>query len=310
MIICLGTTPAKQRTLTFSSFAIDAVNRATSVRESASGKVTNVARVLTTLGAPATATGFLGGEAGAFLQRDMDAAGMKHDFIVTSAETRTCTTLVDESNGTATELVEEAKPVERRDWDELLEKVDCLLNNATMLVMSGTLAPGGPTDFYAKCVRRAAVKNVRAIVDASGEPLKLALPSRPFVVKPHRSELAKTLGVSIDSDASLRDAMMRMIDAGPTWCIVTMGGEGVVATDGTRFLRANVPKVNVINPIGSGDSFAAGLAASMSLDQDMTSAIKLATACGVANAMTPVAADVRLEDVKRLEKQVQVDDWN
>ena len=242
MIICLGTTPAKQRTLTFSSFAIDAVNRATSVRESASGKVTNVARVLNTLGAPATATGFLGGDAGAFLRLDMDAAGIRHDFIVTSVETRICTTLINESNSTATEIIEEAKPVEQKDWDALLEKLDRLLQSAVMLVLSGTLAPGGRTDFYAECIRRAAMKNVRTIVDASGEPLKLALPLSRSSLSPTARNSQRRWVSRSTSDTSLRDAMKRMIEAGPTWCVVTMGGEGAVATDGTRFLRANVPK--------------------------------------------------------------------
>ena len=62
MILCLGTTPTVQRTIFLKRLEIDAVNRAHSVIESASGKALNVARVLTTLGKPCVALGFAGGD--------------------------------------------------------------------------------------------------------------------------------------------------------------------------------------------------------------------------------------------------------
>lgn len=312
MIICLGTTPAKQRTMTFASLNVDAVNRARSVTESASGKVINVARVLRALSAPAIATGFLGGDAGAFTRRDMDAVGIAHDFVSVDVETRTCVTVVDESAGTATELIEEARRVERSSWDALLAKLDQLIggSNAKILVLSGTLAPGGSDDFYAECVRRASHAGVRSIVDASGQPLNLALNAKPFIVKPNRTELGKTLGATVDSDASLRDAMKRTIDRGPAWVVVTLGGDGVVASDGQSFWRVRSPKVEVVNPIGSGDSFAAGLAASLLRGNDVPESLLLATACGVANAMTSIAGHVHAEDVERLMRSLRVESWN
>ena len=50
MILCLGTTPTMQRTMLFPRVRIDEVNRAAEVREYASGKSVNVAKVLKTLG--------------------------------------------------------------------------------------------------------------------------------------------------------------------------------------------------------------------------------------------------------------------
>ena len=111
MILTLSTTPALQRTMTFANLSIDAVNRATNVREFASGKGINVARVVHTLTHACVATGFLGGDRGAFCRRDMDACGIKHDFVTVAANTRMCITLVDEQKRTATELIEEASPV-------------------------------------------------------------------------------------------------------------------------------------------------------------------------------------------------------
>ena len=50
MILCVGGTPAMQRTLHFDHLDIGEVNRAREVRVTASGKVTNAARAVTVLG--------------------------------------------------------------------------------------------------------------------------------------------------------------------------------------------------------------------------------------------------------------------
>src|SRR5687767_7837243 len=172
MILCLGTTPADQRTMTFASLQLDAVNRAASVTRTASGKSINVARVARTLGADVVAAGFVGGDAGPFMRRDLDSAGIRHDFVDVTPATRACITVVDESTGTATELIEESKEVEPDAWDRLVDRLDAHLRTADVLVLSGTLTPRAPQDFYGRCVARAALHGVRAIVDATGEPLK------------------------------------------------------------------------------------------------------------------------------------------
>ena len=76
MILTVGTTPALQRPMTFDHLHIDAVNRAANVREYASGKSINAARVIHTLGGPCVATGLLGGDSGDFCRLDMDRAAL------------------------------------------------------------------------------------------------------------------------------------------------------------------------------------------------------------------------------------------
>lgn len=306
MIVCLGTTPAVQRIMTFASLRVDGVNRAIRVTHSASGKSLNAARVAHTLGEPVIATGFVGGDAAPFIRKDLDAAGIGHDFVVVEPTTRTCVTAIDESTGTATELIEESKPVEPEAWNQLAQKLESLLPAATVLVLSGTLPPGAPQDCYARCIRQGGAHGARAIVDATGEPLRHALAAKPYVAKPNRAELGKTLGIDTSTDAGLRDAMKQLITAGATWAVVTAGGEGVMVSDGSAFWRVTVPHVNVISPIGSGDAFAAGLAVGLLRGHPVSEACVLATACGAANAMTPAPGVVRPADVERLRRAITV----
>src|SRR5438046_1242556 len=104
MILCLGTTPTVQRTMTFERLLLDHVNRAATVLESASGKSLNVARTLDTLGAEVLAVGFLGGDTGKLVRDDLAAANIAHEFLEVAPRTRTCTTVIDRATNTVTEL--------------------------------------------------------------------------------------------------------------------------------------------------------------------------------------------------------------
>ena len=298
-----------QRTMVFQRLHVDGVNRAIEVSEHASGKSINVARVLHTLGEEAMAAGFLGGDSGTFIRDDLAATNIAHEFISVTPPTRMCITVRDASNNTATELVQEASEVEKPAWGKLRQRVAELMPRAKVLVLSGSLPPGAPQDFYAYCVNRATESAVMSIVDAAGEPLRKALASKPLAVKPNRSELAKTLDTPIESDAALRDAIKQLIALGPAWAVVTEGKAGAVVSDGEKFWRVRSPKVEAINPIGSGDALAAGLASAISRGQRLPEACKLAVACGAANALTPVAGVVRPEDVAELIERVEIENW-
>src|SRR5439155_3913058 len=131
----------------------------------------------------------------------------------------------------------------------------------------------------------AVAAGIKVVLDAKGEPLKLALASQPTVVKPNRGELEDTVGATIDSDDSLKDAMRKLIAAGPRWCVVTAGGGKTIVSDGQSFWQLSSPRVPVISPIGSGDSLAAGLTAAIVAGETVPQACRLATAFGAANAL-------------------------
>jgi len=298
-----------QRTLVFSRVEIDAVNRAVEVYETASGKSLNVARVLHTLGQEVLASGFVGGDSGRFIRAELSAAEIAHDFVSVTPKTRTCVTMIDQATGATTELVEESKQVDAAAWDALRGTIQSHLRSAKLVVLSGSLPPGAPRDFYRWCIERANESGAAVIVDAAGEPLRLALVAGPMIVKPNRSELAKTLGIAIETDAALRDAIKRLVESGAKWAVITEGKAGAVISDGEQFWRFRAPVVKAINPIGSGDSLAAGIACGIARGQDMLDAVKLGIACGAANAETITAGVVDRDRVRELTDRVEVEPW-
>ena len=299
MILCLGTTPTVQRSLIFDRVTVDGVNRARAVHEYASGKSVNVARVAQAMGSGAVATGFAGGDRGAFLLRELAAAGINHDFVAFAGDTRLCTTVIDEWAGTATELVEEHPAVGPDAWAALEAKFASLVIAARVCVLSGSLATGGPADFYARCLRHAAAMGCRAILDARGEPLRQALQQQELIVKLNREELAATVGRSLEDAADLQDAMAEVRPPGGA-VIVTLGSAGAAAFDGKDFWDVRSPSAKAVSAVGSGDAFAAGLAVGLLRGQAISDACALAAACGAANALSPLAGFVRPEDVAAL----------
>jgi fructose-1-phosphate kinase PfkB-like protein len=69
VILCVGGTPAMQRTLRFESLESGGVNRAYEVHVTAAGKAVNAAQAVAALGGEVLLATFLGGDPGRFISR-------------------------------------------------------------------------------------------------------------------------------------------------------------------------------------------------------------------------------------------------
>src|SRR5438552_4023422 len=214
MILCIGPTPATQRVMIFRKLVLDAVNRAATTLDRAAGKSVNVAKVLKSLGEEPLAAGFLGGERGQNLKSLLTRKGIGMDFVQVAAPTRQCVTVIDQSNATQTELVEESQPVSPQDYDALESIVRSRVQGCQAVVMSGTLTPGGPVDFYLRCTQIANAVGAFSVVDAQGTPLTESLKAAPGLVKPNRTELAATVGRELPDERAVTSAMRELRERG------------------------------------------------------------------------------------------------
>lgn len=308
MILCIGATPAAQRVMLFRRLTLGAVNRAATTLEDAAGKSVNVAKVLQALGRHPLATGFIGGQRGEWLRAALAAKGIELDFITVAAHTRQCLTVLDESAGASTELVEESRPLPPSDYEQLAALVRRRLDSpCRAVVMSGSLTPGGPVDFYRRCTQLAHEAAVLSVVDAQGPALLAALPARPGLVKPNRSELAATLDRPLENEAAVLTAMRDLHAHGAQRVVVTAGKDPTLAFDGNHAWRIHPPRINALNPIGSGDAFTAGLVWRLLRGEDLGEAGRWATAAGAADALTLLPGELTLTEVERLAAAVTVE---
>ena len=173
--------------------------------------------------------------------------------------------------------------------------------------MSGTITPGGPPDLYFHGTQIAHEAGAIAVVDAQGPALLETLRAKPELVKPNRSELAATLGRELKDEAAVLATIRELCQCGAQRVVVTAGKDPGLAFDGQHWWRVHPPRIDAVNPIGSGDAFAAGLVVSLLRGEDLGEACRWASAAGAANALTLLAGEVRREDVEQLAARSRVE---
>lgn len=299
-ILCLGPTPAAQRVMVFPKLTRNAVNRTAMALDTAAGKSVNVAKVLKALGGHPVALGFLGGGRGDFVRSQLAGRNIQMDFLPVTANTRECLTILDESDGACTELVEESHPVSAADYEKLEARVRQYLVQCRAIVLSGSLTPDGPRDFYSRCVSLARAQRVISVVDASGTPLAEALRAGPGLVKPNRSELAATVGRRLEDETAVLSAMRELQERGAQRVVVTAGAGAVLAWDGRNAWKITVPTIHPRNPIGSGDAFTAGMVWRLLRGEDLGEACRWGAAVGAANALSLLPGEIDFAEVGAL----------
>jgi tagatose 6-phosphate kinase len=297
MILAAGLTPAYQQVLVFDNFRLGEVNRARQAFKCASGKVLNVGLALHHLGGPSMTLALIGGLEGECIDREFSSLGVGHRWVRSPNSTRVCTTILNRSNGTATELVENALPVEAEQLDQFGAAFTELARTARFVVLSGSLPAGAPKTFYREVIGRT---GARIILDASGQELLAALPLKPFCVKPNREELSRTLGRDLKTDSDLKAAMRKIQELGAEWVIVSQGSQVLWAGGEGKLFNFHPAEVPAINPIGSGDCLAAGIAWALRRGTEMPDAICFGMAAAAENASTILPARLDPDRVRAL----------
>lgn len=284
MILVAGLTPAWQQIAVLDRLRIGEVNRAREVHWCASGKVLNVGLALTQLDANVHTLSLVGsGAAGEVTRRDMADLGVDVRWIESNAPQRVCTTLLDRESGQTTEIVENSAPASEAEliaFEAAFAK-EAAQTNAKLLILTGSLPTGAPRDFYATLLSHV---QAPAILDVRGEELLAALTHRPLVVKPNREELGHTVRRELSTDEDVWQAMSQVNALGAEWVVVTNGACEVFASRGDERFRFQPSQVRVVNPIGCGDCFTAGLAWALQRGDDMPTAIRSGIAAAAQNA--------------------------
>ncbi|MFV0444608.1 MAG: 1-phosphofructokinase family hexose kinase [Planctomycetaceae bacterium] len=304
MILSAGLTPAWQRTLVFDRLLPGEVNRATQAVESASGKVLNVGRACRALNASVTTLSVCGGLTGTAMQAEWVRDQISARWVETPAATRTCTTLIDRRTETVTELVENALPLRAEDLGRYLQAFAEEAAAADVVVLTGSLPPQTPTDFYAVLMQKAAG---RMILDVRGPELRGALPLHPWLVKPNRAELEQTVGRGVRSETDILSAMRELNQAGAEWVLVTDGPRALWITSLNEQHRILPPQnIETVNPIGCGDCLAAGVAVGLIEGMSVVDAAILGVAAAAENATQLLPARFNRDSVDARREQGNV----
>ncbi len=286
-IFCLTPNPAFDRIQKIPGFKPGEVWRARALTLSPGGKGVNVARAVKTLGGQALCAGFLGGHTGRLQALLMEQEGLESAWTWVDDETRVTVVVVDPESGQTTVLNEEGPLVTTHDWEHLKNDVLRLSAQAEIICVNGSLPRGLSPDLMADLLRSLLRARRKVWVDSSGPTLKACVEAFPAVVKVNSLEAAALLGWREFEDvATAHSAAHTIQQNGISKVILTLGKNGAVLASDAGVWYAKPPALKIVCPIGSGDSFLAGLATAMLNDLTDGEALRHGVAAGSANALS------------------------
>jgi 1-phosphofructokinase family hexose kinase len=308
-LLCVALSPSVDVTYVVDQLAAGRIHRPDAVRRVAGGKGFNVARAARGLGAAVTAAGIVGGHAGRWLGDALRAEGVPAELVAGRTETRTCVSIMDTEAGVLSEVYEPATPVDATEWAALARVVRT--HRGSWVTLSGSLPAGAPDGAAVRLARAARGRGALVALDTHGAALADALDAVD-VVKVNAAEAAGLLGGPPTEPRELAAALLARV-ATPWLAVVTAGADGAVAAlrapAGVLVLHAGAPPTAAAFPVGSGDSFLAGLVTGLMADRSpagVAAALRLGVATGTANAAVPGAAVFDRAHVAELAEQVRI----
>lgn len=281
------------------------VMRAAEVDNTPGGKGIHVANVATILGEDCIATGYLGGKSGEFISEKLQDYGIKQDFVQVAGETRSCLAIITES-GAQTEILEPGPTVTQEEQEAFGDKYQELLSKAAVVAASGSMPKGLPGDFYGQLINLARKAGKPFLLDTSGEALIQGIKAQPYFVKPNNDEIKVLVGAELRSDEDIVHVLQKFMEDGIKLPVISLGAQGSMAGYNQHVYKITVPKIQCKNPVGSGDSFVAGIAVGIERGMAIEDVLSLGAACGTANAMEDESGFVRKEVVEELFPQIKI----
>jgi 6-phosphofructokinase 2 len=267
----------------------------------------NVARAIRKLGGASRAFFPSGGPAGALLCTLLDGEGVSYRTFPIAGWTRENTNITERVTRRQFRFVLPGPTLHEREWQSILDELGALAPAPRYLVVSGSLPPGVPADFYARLARIAVRQGVKLVLDASGEPLQRAIAEGVSVLKPSLREFEELTGETGCEESRLPVLARRLIDEGRCEVLIlSLGARGVFWMSASGRGRLASPAVPVRSSVGAGDSMVAGVVLSLARGHTLAEAIRVGVAAGAASVMNPGTELCRPEDVERLYGEVAV----
>lgn len=283
MILTVTLNPAVDRTIYLNNLTVGQVNRVIGSRQDAGGKGINVSKSITALGGKSIAFAVLGGQNGEYIARNVAARGIELTEFRIDGETRQNIKIVDLSNDAYTDINEPGPELNGGSSERIQEAILSRLTAGTVLVLSGSAAPGIAPDIYRRLSEEAARRGCPVILDADDRLLAEALKGRPRLVKPNIHELEALVGRTLNGFAEIVEAAFGILSEGAGAVVVSMGKEGAIWVDRQQAFHIESMNVTVKSTVGAGDAMVAALALGLETGLEPEETMRLAAASSAAS---------------------------
>lgn len=228
------------------------------------------------------------------------------NFFLTEGCARINTTLLEKSTKMVTHFNSVGSRGSTRIQDKFEKFIENIMKAGDLWVFSGSIPTNMDDDSYAKIIEYANSIDVRCALDTSGIPLKYGIQAKPMILSPNQSELENITDEPVDGIRHLALKGKRLVDAGIPYVFITLGEDGVIALNRETCLLCTPPAVEIVDTVGCGDSFLAGVIVAMERGFNFHEVCRLAVASGTSNAMHEGPGEIEQDQVWALMEDVVV----
>ena len=273
----------------------------------------NVARVVHRLGGSVNALWLGGGSTGDQLSDMLNAESVPHQRIQCAQATRLGFSVHETQSGRDFRFVLPGPTADPAALSQVLQALSMPTPDCRYWVVSGSLPPEAPQDFYADIAKLAHVQNKKLVLDASGPALMAAMRVGVYMVKPSLREMEEAVGRPLPTMPQRLAAAREWLALG--WCEVvalSLGPEGALLVTAQGAWHAPGLDVPVRSTIGAGDTFVGAFVSTVDQMHPDTSpstlcqALRHAMAASAAALASLGTALCQAEEVATLLDAVQV----
>tara|TARA_R110002072_G_scaffold4663_3_gene32413 strand:- start:18950 stop:19867 length:918 start_codon:yes stop_codon:yes gene_type:complete len=293
--------PAVDMFATTERFYDDSKTRCRIVSRSPGGGGINVARNLQRLGLKVMAVYPAGGHHGDLLENMLRQEGLPAMRVPIDCETTQNIALSESATGKNLHLVFPGAVLTRPEWQACQDAIEKLQPGPRMLVISGSLPPEIPTDFFAQVIRQCHQQGVKVVLDTSGPALQHALDAGVYLAKLNREDFtAQGYGGEDTPQARIRMMRQMVVNGMAEHLVLTLGPNGaLLASRSGECLHVRPPPVTVVSHAGAGDSFVSVMTCKLFQNHPVAEAFAYGVAAAASAISTP---GNQLEDLDWLEE--------
>jgi len=306
MIYTLTANPSLDRTFVVPHLKVGEYNRGQVTKLDPGGKGINVSRNLREMGVDSIIVGYFGGSTGQALVDKLQKHGFTVEALPVTGETRSNITLIESDNGRWTKLNEYGPEISPQMAEALLDFAREHTQTEDIWVLSGSLPPGLPADFYAQLITIIKERGGLTYLDSSGPALMHGCRAAPYLVKANRVEAQTVLGRTLDTRESCYLALRDFLNMGISMAVISLGADGAVLGTAKETVAGRPPSVTVKNPVGAGDAMLAALVVAHLRGWSPDQAACYAIAAGTASAMQEGTATAKPAQIKELLPYVEL----
>ncbi|OLO40203.1 1-phosphofructokinase [Alkalihalophilus pseudofirmus] len=300
MIYTVTLNPSIDFIVKVDNFQLGELNRSAEEMKQPGGKGINVSRVLSRLGKRSVATGFIGGFTGDFIEKSLKQEDITSRFVHVKEDTRINIKLKTEKE---TEINGLGPNVSEDQLNQLKQIISELQAN-DYLVLAGSVPKTLTSDIYVQLMEIGEQRRAKIIIDTSGEPFVQAVEKNPFLIKPNHHELGELFSTEINMIDEAIPLAQQLLDKGVENIIVSFAAKGALFMNKDHCVHGSVPKGEVVNSVGAGDTVVATFLAYLEDTNDRLKAFQYAIAAGSATAFSKDFCTQEL--IEKLVKEVEL----